>query len=193
MAGNTGSKMDGAREAVIFDAAFTVFTRYGFQRCTMDDIAREAGMSRPALYQYFRNKKAIYRALVGRLVDDMVHGIEAGLQQAGPAADVLFNAYETAVLAPLADIKQTPHGPELVSMGGDLADDLMADLFVRKHAVLTAFFHQRMGAGEAQKAADLADLTIDAFEGAKARCADMNALREAFGRSVRLIAAASEG
>ena len=37
-----------------------VFLAYGFARTTMDDIARAADMSRPALYLLFKNKTDIY-------------------------------------------------------------------------------------------------------------------------------------
>lgn len=186
-----GKTMEEGREGAIFDAAFTVFTRYGFQRCTMDDIAREAGMSRPALYQYFRNKKAIYRGLVKRLADGMEQGIAAGLQRPGPLAKVLTETYDMAVIAPLASLMDTPHGPDLVAMHGDLAEGMMDDLRVRKHALLAAFFAQRTGA-DAGTVSDLADLVIDAFEGAKMRCADIAALQAAFGKSVILIAEAAQ-
>ena len=40
-----------------------VVLAYGYSRTTMDDIARAAEMSRPALYLLFRNKAEIYRAM----------------------------------------------------------------------------------------------------------------------------------
>ena len=64
--------MDGApsaadeREARILDAAFAKFSAYGFARTSMGDIAESAGMSRPALYQYFANKEEILTAVLGR-------------------------------------------------------------------------------------------------------------------------------
>ena len=189
VAGEAGGRTGDGREGAIFDAAFTVFTRYGFQRCTIDDIAREAGMSRPALYQYFKNKRAIYRGLVGQLVGQMVTGLEAGLKQPGPVAEVLALAYEAAVMAPLASVVETPHGPELVGMGGDLADDLFDDMYERKRVVLAEFFRRRMASADAQRAEALANLTIDAFEGAKLRTAGVDALREAFNTSAALIGA----
>ena len=59
---------------IILDAAKEVFLRYGFSRTTMDDIARGAEISRPALYLHFRNKGDIYRALAMRL---LAHGFDA--------------------------------------------------------------------------------------------------------------------
>ncbi|MEO1613491.1 MAG: helix-turn-helix domain-containing protein, partial [Pseudomonadota bacterium] len=50
------------RRARILESAVGVFGRYGFKRCSMEDIAEAAGMSRPALYQHFKNKTEIFRA-----------------------------------------------------------------------------------------------------------------------------------
>ena len=47
-----------------------VFLAYGFARTTMDDIARAADMSRPALYLLFRNKGQIYRAIAATMLED---------------------------------------------------------------------------------------------------------------------------
>ena len=44
-------------------AAAEQFMRYGFQRTTMADIARAAGMSRPALYLLFPGKEQAFEAL----------------------------------------------------------------------------------------------------------------------------------
>ena len=51
------------KKSVILKASFEVFITYGFRKTSMDDIARAAGMSRPALYQSFKNKTDIFRAL----------------------------------------------------------------------------------------------------------------------------------
>jgi AcrR family transcriptional regulator len=49
------------KELLIVAAAFERFARYGFRRTSLGDIAREAGISRPAVYLHFPNKQAIFR------------------------------------------------------------------------------------------------------------------------------------
>ena len=57
-------RLDGdPRRDQILQAALAVFARYGFKRATMEDVASEAGISRPALYQSYENKAAIFAAL----------------------------------------------------------------------------------------------------------------------------------
>ena len=50
----------------ILDAALEVFSRHGFRGSTIDQIASEAGMSKPNLLYYFRRKQDIYEAVLER-------------------------------------------------------------------------------------------------------------------------------
>lgn len=44
----------------IFEAAQECFARYGFQKTSMEDIAREAGLSRRSVYRHFPDKAALF-------------------------------------------------------------------------------------------------------------------------------------
>ena len=48
----------------IIKAAFKTFTKKGYHESTMDDIAKEVGVSKGALYQYFKNKKKLLNEIV---------------------------------------------------------------------------------------------------------------------------------
>jgi AcrR family transcriptional regulator len=48
----------------IIKAAFKVFTEKGYHQTTMDDIAKEIGVSKAALYQYFKNKRELLNEIV---------------------------------------------------------------------------------------------------------------------------------
>ncbi len=56
----------------VLKGAMQVFLAYGYSRTTMDDIARAAEVSRPALYLLFRNKTDIYRAICSCLLCNSV-------------------------------------------------------------------------------------------------------------------------
>lgn len=58
------------RRHQITRAALAVFARYGLRRASMQDVAEEAGLSRPALYQYFRNKDDLVAACVDQVTAD---------------------------------------------------------------------------------------------------------------------------
>lgn len=46
------------------EAALAVFSREGFEHASMDDIARQAGVSKGALYLYYKSKDAIIATLL---------------------------------------------------------------------------------------------------------------------------------
>ena len=52
------------RRNQILEAAMAVFARQGFEQARMDDIAQEVGLSKGALYLYFKSKDAIISAIL---------------------------------------------------------------------------------------------------------------------------------
>ncbi len=52
------------RKGQILEAAIAVFARLGFQQTRMDDIASQAGLSKGALYLYYKSKDAVIAALL---------------------------------------------------------------------------------------------------------------------------------
>ena len=50
----------------ILDVARSVFAEYGFKKVTMDDIAVKLGMTRSALYYYYKNKEDIFLEVINQ-------------------------------------------------------------------------------------------------------------------------------
>ncbi len=48
----------------IKDAAKKLFIHYGFAKTNMEDIAKSANMSKPALYYYYENKAALFKEIL---------------------------------------------------------------------------------------------------------------------------------
>ncbi|MBZ0164488.1 MAG: TetR family transcriptional regulator C-terminal domain-containing protein [Notoacmeibacter sp.] len=57
------------KRELILEAALEVFSSHGFRGSTIDQIADAAGMSKPNLLYYFRNKEEIFQTLIHRLLD----------------------------------------------------------------------------------------------------------------------------
>ena len=53
----------------ILEAASTLFIQRGFQGTSMGDIAQAMGVTRTAIYYYFRNKNDILRALTSEITE----------------------------------------------------------------------------------------------------------------------------
>lgn len=58
----TGNAATGTEERIL-DAARTCFSRFGLRKTAMEDIAREAELSRGTVYRYFPDKESLYRAV----------------------------------------------------------------------------------------------------------------------------------
>lgn len=56
-------------ERKILESALEVFSTNGFRGSTVDQIAELAGMSKPNLLYYFKNKEAIIQVLIDQLLD----------------------------------------------------------------------------------------------------------------------------
>jgi AcrR family transcriptional regulator len=54
------------RRAQILETATSTFARAGYAGTSLDDIAREAGVSRVILYRHFESKADLYRAVLER-------------------------------------------------------------------------------------------------------------------------------
>ena len=51
-------------EQVILDAALKVFSRYGYKKSTLEDIASELGMTNTSMYAYASSKRDLYEQTV---------------------------------------------------------------------------------------------------------------------------------
>lgn len=75
------------RTAQILDAAMHVFARLGFYRARMDDIVAESGLSKGAIYWYFKSKDEIIFALVERIFTAELAALQQSLAEDTPALD----------------------------------------------------------------------------------------------------------
>src|SRR5690242_18601811 len=105
---------DDERVESILNAAYVCFTRHGVRRTTMDDIAREAGMSRAAVYQYVHNKEDAFRRLAGRLLDEALAGARRATESHEDLADRLTAALRTKLDLTVRVWRDSPaHAAEL--------------------------------------------------------------------------------
>jgi AcrR family transcriptional regulator len=78
------------REQQMLDAAVRVFSRKGFHAANMDDIAEDAGISKPMLYAYLGSKESLFIACVHREGTRMMEGIVAVVEPGLPPDEQLW-------------------------------------------------------------------------------------------------------
>jgi AcrR family transcriptional regulator len=61
----------------ILDSALEVFGAEGYHQCSIDTIAKRAGCSRAAFYQYFSSKEDVFRHLTGQVARQLNASTEA--------------------------------------------------------------------------------------------------------------------
>ncbi|MEO8207558.1 MAG: TetR/AcrR family transcriptional regulator, partial [Chloroflexota bacterium] len=77
------------RDGQILDAASRVFAKLGFGPARMDDVASESGLSKGALYLYFKGKDQLIDALVIRMIELEMRRLQAVRSSTGPVPERL--------------------------------------------------------------------------------------------------------
>ena len=67
------------RRAGILDAALAVFSARGFHSSSIDDIAREAGISKALIYEHFESKQGLYADLLERNANELFERLASAL------------------------------------------------------------------------------------------------------------------
>jgi AcrR family transcriptional regulator len=148
--GHTGQRGDPQRRA-IHAAAIAQFSERGFSATSMANIADAAGMSRPALYQYFRNKGDIYASAFVALFNDHVDRALQALDDDGTNAqrlDGFLQCFEGDLWEQMA---ASEHADEI--MGAKTADtaEEIQQVVTRLRNGLAAFL-ARAAPGKSQAA-----------------------------------------
>ena len=166
------------REKTILDAAVRVFSRYGVKRTTMNDLAREAGISRQTLYNAFRNKDDILRALIRVYSEQAVAEIEAGLKSVeglGPGLDL---AFEKIAVQPFDMIRASPNAEDIVEGFNATSQAELAAAAESSRVVIERILspHEDALSRAGLSAAGLSDLVQRAAKAAKSGARDRDHL-----------------
>jgi TetR/AcrR family transcriptional regulator, cholesterol catabolism regulator len=85
------------RRRAILVAAARVFARDSYAAATLDDVAREVGVTKGVIYYYFRGKEEIYTEIRATAVRDAIARLELILAQGAPPAGTLRAAVRDLV------------------------------------------------------------------------------------------------
>ena len=75
--------------AIILDAVDRLLARYGYQKMTMEDIARDAGLAKGTLYAYFSSKEEMALATIDRTIGLLVEELRKIAHGPGTPAERL--------------------------------------------------------------------------------------------------------
>ena len=107
----------------ILDGALSVFSRLGYGHASVDEVAREAGISKGALYHHFASKEDLFRALL----KDRVKGCQEHMLSAVGEITSLPQAMRAAIGASFTSHHADPQWtPMLMEFWSEAVRDVYA-------------------------------------------------------------------
>jgi len=91
-------------EQIILDAALKVFSRYGYKKSTLEDIASELGMTNTAMYAYAASKRDLYERTVGYVMKRWQSGVEQAVSAKATAQEKMTVLCESALFYLAQDV-----------------------------------------------------------------------------------------
>jgi AcrR family transcriptional regulator len=143
------------KHAAILDAAQARFARFGASKVTMEEIAADLGMSKAALYYYFKTKEEIFRQVISREQDEFIAMVEGIIAENCSAAEKLMHYFEQhlSFLNELLNLK-------VVSIqAADSIHPIMHDLFQEFSRRETALLERIITEGKVRN-----EFTVDSAE-----------------------------
>ena len=112
----------------ILNAALNVFSTYGFRGSTIDQIAIEAGLSKPNILYYFDGKDTIHGVLLARLLESWLEPLEHMQDSDDPISEIC--AYMTRKLEMARDFPRESRlfANEILQGAPHIIDDLTGPL-----------------------------------------------------------------
>lgn len=117
------------RPAELAAAAFQLFSEQGFAATRLEDVARQAGVSKATIYRYFENKEALFAAVIESAVAPRFSEAELLLTAfEGSSEDLLrtfFKVLEKGLHGPFPAmlrlvVSEAGNFPQLAQMWADL-------------------------------------------------------------------------
>lgn len=88
---------DPAKREQILEGARRVFMRVGFDAASMNDVTREAGVSKGTIYVYFANKEDLFEAMIDREKQRFIDALRGLLAEATDARSGLTSFAEAFI------------------------------------------------------------------------------------------------
>lgn len=150
------------RRAQILDAALEVFARQGFHEARMDDIAQASGLSKGALYLYYKSKDAIIGALLTSIFNIAMRSSLTAAREDGTIRDRILEITERFA----GEIDRFSRAvPVMLEFYAIAARDrtvrkYMGEIFEEYSALVARLLEQGMERGEFRRGGDAHDLAV---------------------------------
>jgi AcrR family transcriptional regulator len=82
------------RRRLVAEAASRLFALRGYANTSLDDVAAEAGVTKPIVYRHFRSKKDLHLSLLAQHRDELLGTLAEAMQAPGALAERVRKAAE---------------------------------------------------------------------------------------------------
>ncbi len=117
-------KDDEKRQRIV-DAATALFSRYGYKRTSIEQLASEAQLAKPTIYSYFDGKDAIFRAAIQSFCDAVLLAAENASRKDGPMEKRVTDMLVAKFTRYFELVQSSPHAAELIGSHGMLGQDIV--------------------------------------------------------------------
>jgi TetR/AcrR family transcriptional regulator of autoinduction and epiphytic fitness len=177
--------MDDKKKLKILAAALEVFFKYGFRCANMQDIAGSAGISRPALYMYFKSKEDVFTAALVQYAHEIIEEINNGLEAQKTARDKILFAFEIWAIRNF-DHKST-EAREFSEYSHDFARDAIEKMYAMFEKILVLVLNSSGKSKSVLPANRTAHLMTSAVRGFKIVARNSAEMRKMVGDLVTLV------
>jgi AcrR family transcriptional regulator len=130
-----------AKPNAILLAALELFTRYGYRKTSIDDIALAAQVAKRTVYLHFENKAAVFLAILEYLAEQVRQRCLAAERIGGTPVDQLTGLLDAYFGMAFELFSKSQHMSELEETFSKLARARIGDLNAEYEARLTRFLH----------------------------------------------------
>ena len=134
------TKIMNERTAHIVKAAQTLFSRYGYGKTTMGDIATEAGVARQTVYNAFPGKTEILRAVVKASGEDTIAAVQKAWTKSPTLADKMAAFHEAGPIAWFEAVRSSPDWAEMMEGVHQAASAELAVVYEKFGVILAEMF-----------------------------------------------------
>jgi AcrR family transcriptional regulator len=146
---NVGARVRGSTKPnAIVLAALELFTRYGYRKTSIDDIAQAAQVAKRTVYLHFENKAAVFLAILEYLGDQVRQRCADAESARGTPVDRLTGLLDAYFGMAVELFGKSQHMPELEDTFSKLARSRIGDLNTEYEDRLARFFRSLEKAGE---------------------------------------------
>lgn len=124
----TETRIQKKNQTAIRAAGLNVFSKYGFRGSTLDQIAKEAGLSKPNLLYYFASKDAIYKDLLAALLENWLEPLLAIDPDGDPVEEILRYAQHKLEMSKDFPAESRIYANEIIQGAPQIGDVLRGEL-----------------------------------------------------------------